>query len=92
MNNQTKEEIISEVDEDLQLQSGLVLGSKAKECLSQNGVLYMTPDQIKPFLTKLREYLTLTQENERVWTLGRITDVGNNYITSYVLIIQNSTN
>ena len=64
MNNQTKEEIISEVDEDLQLQSGLVLGSKAKECLSQNGVLYMTPDQIKPFLTKLREYLTLTLKLE----------------------------
>ena len=60
-------EIIAETDEDLQLQAGLQLSSAERQCLLQNGMLFMDLQRVKPYLAGIRRYLQDTQPAERVW-------------------------
>lgn len=65
-------EIIAETDEDLQLQAGLQLSSAERQCLLQNGMLFMDLQRVKPYLAGIRCYLQDTQPAERVWTLFKV--------------------
>lgn len=46
-------EIIAETDEDLQLQAGLQLSSAERQCLLQNGMLFMDLQRVKPYLAAI---------------------------------------
>ena len=80
-------EIIAETDEDLQLQAGLQLSSAERQCLLQNGMLFMDLHRVKPYLAGIRRYLQDTQPAERVWTLFKVQDVADNQLSHYILSV-----
>lgn len=60
-------EIIAETDEDLQLQAGLQLSSAERQCLLQNGMLFMDLQRVKPYLAGIRCYLLKMDPIFRFW-------------------------
>lgn len=80
-------EIIEETDEDLQLQAGMQLTSDERQCLLQNGMLFIDIQRIQPYLSSIRLYLQNTKPVERVWTIFKVQDIANNQLANYILSV-----
>ena len=80
-------EIIEETDEDLQLQAGMQLTSDERQCLLQNGMLFIDIQRIQPYLSSSRLYLQNTTPVERVWTIFKVQDITNNQLANYILSV-----
>ena len=80
-------EIIEETDEDLQLQAGMQLTSDERQCLLQNGILFIDVQRIQPYLSSIRLYLQNTNPVERVWTIFKVQDIANNQLANYILSV-----
>ena len=80
-------EIIEETDEDLQLQAGMQLTSDERQCLLQNGMLFIDIQRIQPQLSSIRLYLQHTTPVERVWTIFKVQDITNNQLANYILSV-----
>lgn len=78
-------EILDEVEEDLQLQSGLVLSKEERQCILETGMLFLPGDRIQPFLAGIRSFLQETDPGDRVWTIYNTRDVGTHEFGSYIL-------
>lgn len=80
-------EIIEETDEDLQLQAGMQLTSDERQCLLQNGMLFIDIQRIQPYLSSIGLYLQNTTPVERVWTIFKVQDIANNQLANYILSV-----
>ena len=80
-------EIIEETDEDLQLQAGMQLTSDERQCLLQNGMLFIDIQRIQPYLSSIILYLQNTTPVERVWTIFKVQDITNNQLANYILSV-----
>lgn len=77
-------EIIAETDEDLQLQAGLQLSSAERQCLLQNGMLFMDLQSIWPAFVVT--YKIRNQPNEFGHCLrSKMLPIISYHITSYQL-------
>ncbi|EDX43539.1 hypothetical protein [Limosilactobacillus reuteri] len=85
-------EIIDEVNEDLQLQADFCLIEQEQQVLLSNGLLFFTAERIRPYITKLSDYLRETPREDRVWTIYKAADICNKHLGFYTLaLINNST-
>ncbi|MCW3763107.1 hypothetical protein NP061_001805 [Weissella confusa] len=89
---QTMNEIIEEVNEDLQLQANLLLTNSEQQALLNSGLLFLTAERIKPYIAKIRNYLRETLQEDRVWTMYKATDISNNLLGFYTLVLNNDSN
>ena len=89
---QTMNEIIEEVNEDLQLQASLLLTDSEQQALLNSGLLFLTAKRIKPYIAKIRNYLRETSQEDRVWTMYKATDISNNLLGFYTLILNDDSN
>ena len=89
---QTMNEIIEEVNEDLQLQASLLLTDSEQQALLNSGLLFLTAERIKPYIAKIRNYLRETSQEDRVWTMYKATDISNNLLGFYTLILNDDSN
>ena len=89
---QTMNEIIEEVNEDLQLQANLLLTDSEQQALLNSGLLFLTAERIKPYIAKIRNYLRETSQEDRVWTMYKATDISNNLLGFYTLVLNNDSN
>jgi len=60
-------EIIEEITEDLELQSGLVLSESQIYNLKTDKYITFKESELKPYLNDITEYLNKTEPSERVW-------------------------
>ena len=89
---QTMNEILEEVNEDLQLQANLLLTDSEQQALLNSGLLFFTAERIKPYIAKIRNYLRETSQEDRVWTMYKATDISNNLLGFYTLILNDDSN
>ena len=89
---QTMNEILEEVNEDLQLQANLLLTDSEQQALLNSGLLFLTAERIKPCIAKIRNYLRETPQEDRVWTMYKATDISNNLLGFYALVLNNDSN
>ena len=89
---QTMNEIIEEVNEDLQLQANLLLTDSEQQALLNSGLLFLTAERIKPYIAKIRNYLRETSQEDRVWTVYKATDISNNLLGFYTLVLNDNSN
>ena len=89
---QTMNEIIEEVNEDLQLQANLLLTDSEQQALLNSGLLFLTAERIKPYIAKIRNYLRETSQEDRVWTMYKATDISNNLLGFYTLVLNDNSN
>ena len=89
---QTMNEILEEVNEDLQLQANLLLTDSEQQALLNSGLLFLTAERIKPYIAKIRNYLRETSQEDRVWTMYKATDISNNLLGFYTLILNDDSN
>lgn len=85
-------EIIDEVNEDLQLQADFCLTDQEQQVLLNNGLLFFTAERIRPYITKLSDYLRETSREDRVWTIYKATDICNKHSGFYTLALINDSN
>lgn len=60
-------EIVDEIKEDLELQSGLVLSETQSGLLKLNKHIVFKKSDIEPYIKDITEYLKNTSPSERVW-------------------------
>lgn len=89
---QTMNEILEEVNEDLQLQANFLLTDSEQQALLNSGLLFLTAERIKPYIAKIRNYLRETSCEDRVWTMYKATDISNNLLGFYTLVLNNDSN
>lgn len=85
-------EIIEEVNEDLQLQANLLLTDSEQQALLNSGLLFLTAERIKPYIAKIRNYLREAPQEDRVWTVYKATDISNNLLGFYTLVLNDDSN
>ena len=88
----TLNEVIEEMDEDLQLQSNLKLTNDELKILKSNGILFLPTDRLKPYVDNIQKYLRETSQEDRVWTMYKATDISNNLLGFYTLILNDDSN
>lgn len=63
------------------------LTSDERQCLLQNGMLFIDIQRIQPYLSSIGLYLQNTTPVERVWTIFKVQDIANNQLANYILSV-----